>query len=223
MKLTTPPALLTFRLKTFVFLQSVLKVIGDHLENIHYYIEARKLGNMDLQKQTQTFANVRSTCEDWQAPSSVSLFNITLEMSLLSLGERRTMWRAILDALKKKTGSKKTFASWCGGDDFGIRPNIVSIVQMWNAASTSSQQLIAELRVTAPRDRGANAKNWSENKIMTHCFDVLVLLQSKSNVIVPISSTCVRNSSPPQGRKHRDKQTFSLKNENWKAPIWCPC
>ena len=71
-----------------------------------------------------------------------------------------------------KKGSKKGFASWCGGDGFSMdsakhRVDSSSV----DHSKPSSQQLIAVLRVTGLGERAANTKNWSENKVRTDCFD----------------------------------------------------
>ena len=72
-------------------------VTSEHIErkcaNLEYsrktrhHLEAKKWKNAPPIKP-QTFGKDRSTCEDWQVPSSMSLSNITLETPVLSLGVR---------------------------------------------------------------------------------------------------------------------------------------
>ena len=73
----------------------------------------------------------------------------------------------------QKKGSKKQRLHFGAVDIIfpWIRPNIMSRVQAWSGSGASLQQSMTEARATGPQGRVASTKNWSENKVMTDCFN----------------------------------------------------
>ena len=102
---------------------------------------------------------------------------------------------------------------------FWIQPDIVSIVQAWNAAGASSPQMKSWIACNGPGGRAANTQTWSENKkwltasmVSTTLPPALLACKTLNNGVTSkyIERDCAhfeylrKKSSPPRGPNKRD-------------------